>query len=103
MKNNEINFMEFFRTNCGHFSVILNLLRNDLTVNSTFFIRKPILPERKLFSLVVLVYAFYINSRLFHNPHKLIKFRSQSKANQLCPVREHATGRPKSVRFSAQP
>lgn len=48
LKNNEIKFREFFRLNRRQIEFILNLIRDDLTLNSTFFIRKPISPEEKL-------------------------------------------------------
>ncbi|KAF0715451.1 protein ANTAGONIST OF LIKE HETEROCHROMATIN PROTEIN 1-like [Aphis craccivora] len=48
LKNNEIKFREFFRLNRNQFDFILNLVTDDLTLNPTFFIRKPISPEEKL-------------------------------------------------------
>jgi len=42
LKNNEIKFREFFRINRNQFDFILNLIRDDLTLNPTVFIRKPI-------------------------------------------------------------
>jgi hypothetical protein len=45
LKNNEIKFREFFRINRNQFDFILNLIRYDLVLNPTFFIRKPITPE----------------------------------------------------------
>jgi len=48
LKNNEIKFRAFFRLNRNQFDFILNLIRDDLILNPTFFIRKPISPEEKL-------------------------------------------------------
>jgi len=48
LKNNQIKFSEFFRINRNQFDFVLNLIRDDLALNPTFFIRKPISPEEKL-------------------------------------------------------
>lgn len=48
LKNYEIKLREFFRINRIQFNFILNLIRDDLALNPTFFIRKPISPQEKL-------------------------------------------------------
>ncbi|VVC43559.1 Hypothetical protein CINCED_3A017743 [Cinara cedri] len=53
LKNNEIKFREFFRINRNQFDFILNLIRDDLALNPTFFIRKPITSSSTLLNLVI--------------------------------------------------
>lgn len=48
LRNNENKFREFFRLNRRQFDFILNIIKDDLTLNPTFFVRKPISAGEKL-------------------------------------------------------
>jgi len=48
LKNNNIQFREFFRLNCQQFDVLISLVENQLVLQPTNRIKKPITPAEKL-------------------------------------------------------
>lgn len=48
LKNNNIKFREFFRLNCQQFDFLLSLVENQLVLQPTNRIKKPITPAEKL-------------------------------------------------------